>query len=182
MTTTTIEQFREQCAKVAEGNYTEVHEGDNAIIVATRYLCAKMIRGLPLPVIPEQAEPDEIQKFIDSLPDGHEDKMYEQIDAWARQSYMRHKYSVRGQIITRADGMDSHIIWATLRWAEENKKPDAALLARIAELEAENQKLKEVVERADILAQAGLCQMSHGGTREFCKDIRTLAKETLGKE
>jgi hypothetical protein len=140
MTTTTIEQFREQCAKVAEGNYTEVHEGDNAIIVATRYLCAKMIRGLPLPVIPEQAEPDEIQKFIDSLPDGHEDKMYEQIDAWARQSYMRHKYSVRGQIITRADGMDSHIIWATLRWAEENKKPDAALLARIAELEAENQK------------------------------------------
>jgi len=66
-------------------------------------------------------EPDETQKFIDSLPDGHEDKMYEQIDAWARQSYARHKCSVRGQQVTRSDSMDSHIIWATLRWAEEHK-------------------------------------------------------------
>ena len=69
----------------------------------------------------EQAERvDEYQAFIDTLPRGHDDKMYMQIDHWARQSYVRHKSSVRGQQITAADSMETHIIWATLRWAEEN--------------------------------------------------------------
>ena len=63
---------------------------------------------------------DEYQAFIDTLPRGCDDKMYMQIDHWARQSYVRHKSSVRGQQITAADSMETHIIWATLRWAEEN--------------------------------------------------------------
>ncbi len=60
---------------------------------------------------------DEYQKFIDSL-DG-DDKMFEQIEKWAYESYRRHKSSVRGQQITYADNPNSHYIWATLRWAKE---------------------------------------------------------------
>jgi len=138
-----LEQYKERCLRVADLLRKENRGWNSLSYTQAINDYSTAIAALPLPVMPEHAEPDETQKFIDSLPDGHEDKMYEQIDAWARHSYMRHKYSVRGQVITRADSEDSHIIWATLRWAEENKKPDTALLARIAELEAENQKLKE---------------------------------------
>lgn len=33
-----------------------------------------------------------------------------------------------------------------------------------------------LLELIDIKAEAGLCQMTHGGTREFLKDIRALIK------
>ena len=75
---------------------------------------------------PAQPEPtkDEHQAFIDSLSADHDDKMFMQIDHWARESYRRHKSSVRGQIITAADNSDSHLIWAALRWAKENTPPE----------------------------------------------------------
>jgi 2,4-dienoyl-CoA reductase-like NADH-dependent reductase (Old Yellow Enzyme family) len=66
---------------------------------------------------------DEHQAFIDSLPKDGDDKMFMQIDHWAHESYKRHKTSVRGQAITAADGYESHIIWATLRWVKENTPP-----------------------------------------------------------
>jgi hypothetical protein len=71
---------------------------------------------------PAQPAPvqDEHQTFIDSLPKDSEDKMFMQIDYWARESYKRHQSSVRGQVVTGADGYESHVIWATLRWAKEN--------------------------------------------------------------
>lgn len=76
-----------------------------------------------LAALPAQQAPDTHQLFIDSLPTGCDDKMFEQIHHWARQSYQRHKMSVRGQSITAADAPDIHIIWATLRWAKENADP-----------------------------------------------------------
>jgi hypothetical protein len=68
---------------------------------------------------------DENQAFIDSLPADSDDKMYMQIHHWARQSYARHKSLVAGQMITAGDASDTHIIWATLRWAKENTPPAA---------------------------------------------------------
>jgi hypothetical protein len=69
---------------------------------------------------------DENQAFIDSLPTDSDDKMYMQIHHWARQSYARHKSLVAGQMITAGDASDTHIIWATLRWAKENAHPAPA--------------------------------------------------------
>jgi hypothetical protein len=76
----------------------------------------------------ERAAPvqDENQAFIDSLPTDSDDKMYMQIHHWARQSYARHKSLVAGQMITAGDASDTHIIWATLRWAKENTPPAPA--------------------------------------------------------
>jgi hypothetical protein len=76
----------------------------------------------------ERAAPvhDENQAFIDSLPTDSDDKMYMQIHHWARQSYARHKSLVAGQMITAGDASDTHIIWATLRWAKENAPPAPA--------------------------------------------------------
>lgn len=34
----------------------------------------------------------------------------------------------------------------------------------------------ELLEKIDLKAEAGLCQMTHGGTREFLKDIRALIR------
>ena len=66
---------------------------------------------------------DDHQSFIDSLPTDGDDKMFMQIDHWARKSYKRHQFSVRGQTITAADAFESHIVWAALRWAKENTHP-----------------------------------------------------------
>lgn len=37
----------------------------------------------------------------------------------AQRSYKRHYYSARGQQITMADGLDVHIVWATLDYLEK---------------------------------------------------------------
>lgn len=54
--------------------------------------------------------------WIDIL-DG-EDAMYESILTRAKQSYMRHKYSIRGQQITRSDALETHIINAAFEFKE----------------------------------------------------------------
>jgi len=41
--------------------------------------------------------------------------------------------------------------------------------------------VNELMDTIDIKAQAGLCQMSHAGTREFLKDIRRLVLAIQGK-
>ena len=73
----------------------------------------------------ESQEPvqDDHQAFIDSLPTDNDDKMFMQIDHWARKSYKRHQSLVRGQAVTTADAFESHIVWAALRWAKENTPP-----------------------------------------------------------
>ena len=63
---------------------------------------------------------DKHQEFIDSLPADCDDKMFEQIDRWARLSFRQWKSGARGQTVMRGDGYESHIIWAALRWAKEN--------------------------------------------------------------
>lgn len=77
------------------------------------------------PVQPSQEDADH-QAFIDALSDP-EDKMFQQIDAWARKSYRHHKSSIRGQQITASDSFDSHLVWAALRWAKENVQPSQAV-------------------------------------------------------
>lgn len=42
--------------------------------------------------------------------------------------------------------------------------------------------LRDTLETIEIKAQAGLCQMTHVGTREFLKDIRDLVADALGTE
>ena len=37
----------------------------------------------------------------------------------AQRSYKRHYYSARGQQITISDGLDAHIVWATLDYLEK---------------------------------------------------------------
>ena len=58
-----------------------------------------------------------------------DDRMFEQIDLWTRQSYARHKSSARGQMITAGDNVDSHRVWATLRWAKEFAQPVQPVLS-----------------------------------------------------
>lgn len=66
-----------------------------------------------------RGEPDtEREKWLASL--FPEDRMFEEIDQMARESYKRHHSSTRGQMLVRADSWDSHVVWATKRWIEEN--------------------------------------------------------------
>lgn len=57
--------------------------------------------------------------WVNSL-DG-EDAMYELILQRAKQSYMRHKYSVRGQIITKLDDLQTHIIHSAFEYLSASK-------------------------------------------------------------
>jgi hypothetical protein len=88
---------------------------------------------------------DENQAFIDSLPTDSDDKMYMQIHHWARQSYARHKSLVAGQMITAGDASDTHIIWATLRWAKENTPPAAPVPLTEPELRAVLKKTNHMI-------------------------------------
>lgn len=183
MTTATIEQLPE---KIKDALISAYKIGESAMYfrdtAPERFneLLNRTIAALPLPVIPEQAEPVKekrapVQGFSAGIPWDMHLRAY---DAYCKR-YSKQQALIEGGC--RGGFGTGELDMFIPGWREELSER-TALLARIAELEAENQKLKEAVERADILAQAGLCQMSHGGTREFCKDIRTLAKETLGKE
>jgi hypothetical protein len=68
----------------------------------------------------DDAESKKHQEFIDLLPADCDDKMFEQIDHWARLSFRQWNSGARGQMTMRGDGYESHIIWASLRWAKEN--------------------------------------------------------------
>jgi hypothetical protein len=46
----------------------------------------------------------------------------------------------------------------------------------------EQQEKDDALQAIDIKAQAGLCQMTHGGTREFLKDIRTIVAVARGEK
>ncbi len=49
------------------------------------------------------------------------------------------------------------------------------------EMSHTEQLLRDTLEKIDIKAQAGLCQMSHSGTREFLKDVRTIVADALSQ-
>lgn len=49
-----------------------------------------------------------------------EDRMFEDIEAMARTTFVHHQNSKRGQTVVRADSWEAHLIWATKRWIEEN--------------------------------------------------------------
>ena len=111
--TTTIEQFREQCAKTIE-------LFDDATMRESNYMldahdCADIIRALPLPVMPEQAEP------------------VCTIDRVTLENFI-HSNDEDCSVIIRKPNYFGMKLFA---------QDPSALLARIAALETENQKLKE---------------------------------------
>jgi hypothetical protein len=111
---------------------------------------------------------DENQAFIDSLPADSDDKMYMQIHHWARQSYARHKSLVAGQMITAGDASDTHIIWATLRWAKENTPPAAPVpltpeqIEHLWETRVSQPCPKYPLEKADWVQFARAIEAAHG--------------------
>lgn len=91
--------------------------------------CLRMLnRGFAL-----RAEVERLQGEIDWIAaQPADDRMFAEIEAAARASFRRHKSSVRGQILTRSDSIESHTVWAALSWAEsrarervENAEADA---------------------------------------------------------
>jgi hypothetical protein len=63
------------------------------------------------------------QPAVDVTGMDEEDAMFTQIEAKARATYRRHSFSAKGQIITRADGYESHLVWAAIDWAKANTTP-----------------------------------------------------------
>lgn len=69
--------------------------------------------------IAAQARAERLAEEIDwikSQPEG--DRMFAEIEAAAKASFHRHRTSCRGQVLTRADNYESHLVWATLEWAK----------------------------------------------------------------
>ena len=54
-----------------------------------------------------------------------DDRMFAEIEAAAKASYQRHRAKVRGQVVTRSDDYESHVIWAALEWAARTKEQQA---------------------------------------------------------
>ncbi|MBR7792349.1 hypothetical protein KDM87_07025 [Undibacterium sp. FT147W] len=46
-------------------------------------------------------------------------------------------------------------------------------------LRKENDRLRDALEKCSHLAVGGLCQMTHGGTRAFCEDIKLHVADVL---
>lgn len=70
------------------------------------------------------AECDRLTALLEPLPVddiADDDKMFEQIEQWARQSIAYHRRQIRGQQITQADSGDYHLIMAMLRWIKESQ-------------------------------------------------------------
>jgi hypothetical protein len=80
---------------------------------------------------------DKDQLFIDSLPQHLDDKMFIQIDHWARQTYKHHNAQVRGTAITAEDAEHTHVIFAAFRWAKENGNPLCVLAEQPAPAQQE---------------------------------------------
>lgn len=87
-------------------------DGHTAADVLVRLLSLRQVRGEP---------ETEREKWLTSL--SPEDRMFEEIDQMARESYKRHMSLKRGQMVVRADAWESHVVWATKRWIEANE-PD----------------------------------------------------------
>jgi hypothetical protein len=60
------------------------------------------------------------QPVVDVTGMDEEDAMFTQIETKARATYRRHSFSAKGQIITRADDYESHLVWAAIDWAKAN--------------------------------------------------------------
>lgn len=60
------------------------------------------------------------QGYINSLDPSGQEAMFEQIDLWARKSYLRHRSGVSGQQLSYGDDFQTHVILASLRWAKEH--------------------------------------------------------------
>lgn len=138
--TNQFEQFREQCAKTIE-------LFDDATMRESNYMldahdCADIIRALPLPVMPEQAEPVKekrapVQGYAGGIPWDMHLRAYDvYCKRWSPQKALI-EGGCRGGFSTGE--LDMFIPG----WRDElSERTD--LLARIAELEAENQNLKEL--------------------------------------
>ena len=95
-----------------------LHMARHAWLEGIRF--ADLFPAAPQPTEPSRSDPDtEREKWLSSL--FPEDRMFEEIDQMARESYKRHMSLKRGQMVVRADSMDSHIVWATKRWIEKNE-------------------------------------------------------------
>lgn len=125
MTTTTIEQFREQCANECLEQYRKN---------GTLFAAASAIRALPLPTMPEQAEPVKekrapVQGFAGGIPWDMHLRAYDvYCKRWSPQKALI-EGGCRGGFSTGE--LDMFIPG----WREELSER-TALLARVAELEA----------------------------------------------
>ena len=63
-----------------------------------------------------------IKQVIESVNDPDE-TMFQSIEHEARRSFRRSKSGARGQVVSRSDSYESHLIWAALAWAKEHPTP-----------------------------------------------------------
>lgn len=148
----TTHDMREQCAQLHEDEAIRLEASKEEFaatpglfdfLVGWHRSWADKLRALPVaapqpPAKPEVgAEPEaagqvsetkgEREKWLASL--FPEDRMFDEIFQIAKDSYQRHITRPRGQQVTRADGIDAHIVWATKKWIEKNEPrsntPDA---------------------------------------------------------
>jgi hypothetical protein len=80
-------------------------------------------------------------------------------------------------------------LWVNPEYLENVKKNPSVLEPRVVKDQDQHNSMplytgetvNELMELIDIKAEAGLCQMSHGGTREFLKDIRRICLAVQSK-
>lgn len=103
------------------GSYLYTHAPDSAA----------RIKELEAEVTALRSEAMFLQEYQQQDPD---DAEFEIIERAARESYRHSKSQVRGTTITRSDGIEAHIIWATRKFDEsKSAKESAALKEKLRE-------------------------------------------------
>lgn len=130
------------------------------------------------------AEDLSFMEFMDA-----EDAMFEQIDIAARKSFRRHQSSVKGQMFTRADGFDSHLVWAALDWAKKhNASPaskDAGLVAALKDAATSLETISRLAGRTHYVGDDGerveTYMGHHDQVRGYATSRASVARNALSK-
>lgn len=144
-----LEQFREHCAKTIELCDDAMMAHDDYVLDPSE--CAGIVRAMPLPEV----------KFA---PIGVDDLV-----------------AVRRSLLVAACSAiskkrDAPRTVANLR---RHTTGDLSVSSSVESLRKENEQLRDALEKCSDLAVGGLCQMSHGGTRAFCEDIKLHVADIL---
>lgn len=111
-------------------------------------------------------EQSDHEAWLASLPP--EDRMIEEIRSMATKAYLRHYTSIKGQQVSAADTMESHLIWATKRWVEINEPAPAT---SPTEQQPDVSALVEALER--------IASWPDGGNQAGQPHIKMFAAKTL---
>ena len=110
----------DQCKAQQQGRTTSYEELER-IADDLQALCDKQaIRIGQLEAQQQDQQYESMQDYINSLDQRSQEAMFEQIDLWARKSYLRHRSGVSGQQLSYGDNFQTHVILASLRWAKEH--------------------------------------------------------------